>query len=384
MPVAALVLLVALASAATLEDVERLLGKHAELVRASQQHARLDLSEDSDDSFDLLYATVAAVRTLDFEEAAKLAGKSARMRSAAAFGGATGQRQLQLLRRLAHASRTGDFGTAASLLGELKAERGHLKLVPDLITLADVWLGWDIGRDQGDAATVAVAARAEEEVGEGEAIFAQLLLVAGDASVSRDDYYSADDGWDFEGLISDLEISRDELAAAAAARAWTAAAAAVPAATKGGAAVEAAVAAAATGGAAAEMEAAAAAAATATTTATAAANAATAAANAASAAVAAAAKGGTVAEAATAVAAVAAATTALAEAEAATAAAKEVMEEEEASWEAEKKAARKVATEKEAEEEVCGACARRQPLCLPACLQPRVIMQDAIFATLFR
>ena len=80
------------------------------------------------------------------------------------------------------------------------------KLVPDLITLADVWLGWDIGRGQGDAATVAVAARAEEEVGEGEAIFGQLLLVAGDASVSRDDYYSAEEGWDLMGLRSDLEI----------------------------------------------------------------------------------------------------------------------------------------------------------------------------------
>ena len=204
MPVAAVVL-VALATAATLKDAERLLVKHAELAHASQQHARLDLSEDSD-SFELLYATVAAVRALDFEEAAKLAGMSARMRSAAAFGGATGQRQLQLLRRLAHASRAGDFGTAASLLGELKEERGHLKLVPDLITLADVWLGWDIGRDQGDAATVAVAARAEEEAGEGEAIFGQLLLVAGDASVSRDDYYSAEEGWDLMGLRSDLEI----------------------------------------------------------------------------------------------------------------------------------------------------------------------------------
>ena len=339
MPVAAVVL-VALATAATLKDAERLLVKHAELAHASQQHARLDLSEDSD-SFELLYATVAAVRALDFEEAAKLAGMSARMRSAAAFGGATGQRQLQLLRRLAHASRAGDFGTAASLLGELKEERGHLKLVPDLITLAEVWLVWDIGRDQGDAATVAVAARAEEEAGEGEAIFGQLLLVAGDASVLRDDYYSADEGWDLERLISDLEISRGELAAAAAARARTAAAAAVPAATKAGAAVEAAVAAAATGGAAAEMEAAAAA----TTTTT---NTATAAANATSAAVAAAAKRGTVAE-------------------AATAAAKEAMAEEEAARDAEKKAARKVATEKEAEEEVYGACAGRQAPCLPAC-----------------
>ena len=212
MPVAALVLLGALASAAVAQDAERLL-RHAEVMRASeqalQQHARLasDLFEDSDLAFDLLYATVVAVRTLDFEEAARLAGMSARVRSAA-VGGATAHRQLQLLRRLASSSRAGDFGTAASLLGELKEERGHLKLVPDLITLADVWLGWDVGRDQGEAVAVAVAVEEEEEekVEEGEAIFAQLLLVARGASVSRDDYYSAEEGWDLMGLSSDLEI----------------------------------------------------------------------------------------------------------------------------------------------------------------------------------
>ena len=209
MPVAALVLLGALASAAAAQDAERLL-RHAEVMRASeqalQQHARLasDLFEDSDLAFDLLYATVVAVRTLDFEEAARLAGMSARVRSAAG-GGATAHRQLQLLRRLASSSRAGDFGTAASLLGELKEERGHLKLVPDLITLADVWLGWDVGRDQGEAVAVAVEEE-EEKVEEGEAIFAQLLLVARGASVSRDDYYSAEEGWDLMGLSSDLEI----------------------------------------------------------------------------------------------------------------------------------------------------------------------------------
>ena len=208
MPVAALVLLGALASAAVAQDAERLL-RHAEVMRASeqalQQHARLasDLFEDSDLAFDLLYATVVAVRTLDFQEAARLAGMSARVRSAAG-GGATAHRQLQLLRRLASSSRAGDFGTAASLLGELKEERGHLKLVPDLITLADVWLGWDVGRDQGEAVAVAVEEE-EEKVEEGEAIFAQLLLVPG-ASDSRDDYYSAEEGWDLMGLSSDLEI----------------------------------------------------------------------------------------------------------------------------------------------------------------------------------
>ena len=41
---------------------------------------------------------------------------------------------------------------------------------------------------------------------EGEAIFAQLLLVARGASVSRDDYYSVEEGWDLMGLSSDLEI----------------------------------------------------------------------------------------------------------------------------------------------------------------------------------
>ena len=45
-----------------------------------------------------------------------------------------------------------------------------------------------------------------EKVEEGEAIFAQLLLVARGASVSRDDYYSAEEGWDLMGLSSDLEI----------------------------------------------------------------------------------------------------------------------------------------------------------------------------------
>ena len=43
-------------------------------------------------------------------------------------------------------------------------------------------------------------------VEEGEAICAQLLLVARGASVSRDDYYSAEEGWDLMGLSSDLEI----------------------------------------------------------------------------------------------------------------------------------------------------------------------------------
>ena len=46
----------------------------------------------------------------------------------------------------------------------------------------------------------------EEKVEEGEAIFAQLLLVARGASVSRDDYYSVEEGWDLMGLSSDLEI----------------------------------------------------------------------------------------------------------------------------------------------------------------------------------
>ena len=170
MPVAALVLLGALASAAVAQDAERLLQQHAELMRASeqalQQHAAAatyvdsDLSEDSDPAFNLLYRTVAAARNLDFEEAARLAGKSAQVRSAA-VGGATVHRQLQLLRRLASASRAGDFGTAASLLGELKQERGHLKLVPELIMLADVWLGWDIGRDHGHEAAAAAAAAAK-------------------------------------------------------------------------------------------------------------------------------------------------------------------------------------------------------------------------------
>ena len=59
--------------------------------------------------------------------------------------------------------------------------------------------------EQGEA--VAVAEEEEEEkVEEGEAIFAQLLLVARGASVSRDDYYSAEEGWDLMGLSSDLEI----------------------------------------------------------------------------------------------------------------------------------------------------------------------------------
>ena len=56
---------------------------------------------------------------------------------------------------------------------------------------------------------VAVAEEEEEEeekVEEGEAIFAQLLLVARGASVSRDDYYSVEEGWDLMGLSSDLEI----------------------------------------------------------------------------------------------------------------------------------------------------------------------------------
>ena len=317
MPVAALVLLGALASAAAAQDAERLL-RHAEVMRASeqalQQHARLasDLFEDSDLAFDLLYATVVAVRTLDFEEAARLAGMSARVRSAAG-GGATAHRQLQLLRRLASSSRAGDFGTAASLLGELKEERGHLKLVPDLITLADVWLGWDVGRDQGEAVAVAVEEE-EEKVEEGEAIFAQLLLVPG-ASDSRDDYYSAEEGWDLMALRSDLESSRARISQDHGHATATTAAAAT----------------------------AAVAAATATTAATAAAKAATAA-------VAAAAKGGTAAETATAAVAVAAATTAVAVAEAATAAAKEAAAEE-AAREAEKEAARKEAVEKEAEKE---------------------------------
>ena len=34
----------------------------------------------------------------------------------------------------------------------------------------------------------------------------QLLAVARGASVSRDDYFSAEDGWDLMGLKSDLEI----------------------------------------------------------------------------------------------------------------------------------------------------------------------------------
>ena len=322
MPVAALVLLGALASAAVAQDAERLL-RHAEVMRASeqalQQHARLasDLFEDSDLAFDLLYATVVAVRTLDFEEAARLAGMSARVRSAAG-GGATAHRQLQLLRRLASSSRAGDFGTAASLLGELKEERGHLKLVPDLITLADVWLGWDVGRDQGEAVAVAVEEE-EEKVEEGEAIFAQLLLVPG-ASDSRDDYYSAEEGWDLMALRSDLESSRARISQDHGHATATTAAAAT----------------------------AAVAAATATTAATAAAKAA--AAKAATAAVAAAAKGGAAAETATAAVAVAAATTAVAVAEAATAAAKEAAAEE-AAREAEKEAARKEAVEKEAEKE---------------------------------
>ena len=59
--------------------------------------------------------------------------------------------------------------------------------------------------EKGEAVAV-VEAKEEEKVDEGEAIFAQLLLVAGDASVSRDDYYSAEEGWDLMGLRSDLEI----------------------------------------------------------------------------------------------------------------------------------------------------------------------------------
>jgi hypothetical protein len=163
-----MLVLFGLAWAAAAQDTERLLQQHTELMRASeqalQQHAaatRLDsdLSEDSHLAFELLYATVAAVRLLDFEEAARLAGISARARSAAVRG-ATVRRQLQLLHHLASASRAGDFGAAASLLGELKEERGHLKLVPDLITLADVWLGWDIGRDIGQEAAAAAATAA--------------------------------------------------------------------------------------------------------------------------------------------------------------------------------------------------------------------------------
>ena len=59
--------------------------------------------------------------------------------------------------------------------------------------------------EQGEAVAV-VEEKEEEKVDEGEAIFAQLLLVAGDASVSREDYYSAEEGWDLMGLRSDLEI----------------------------------------------------------------------------------------------------------------------------------------------------------------------------------
>ena len=58
--------------------------------------------------------------------------------------------------------------------------------------------------EQGEA--VAVVEEEEVKVEEGEAIFAQLLLVARGASVSRDDYYSAEEGWDLMGLSSDLEI----------------------------------------------------------------------------------------------------------------------------------------------------------------------------------
>ena len=49
---------------------------------------------------------------------------------------------------------------------------------------------------------------AEEEVAaeEGEPLFARLLLVARGASVSKDDYFSAEEGWDLMGLKSDLEI----------------------------------------------------------------------------------------------------------------------------------------------------------------------------------
>ena len=59
--------------------------------------------------------------------------------------------------------------------------------------------------EKGEAVAVEEA-KEEEKVDEGEAIFAQLLRVAGDASVSRDDYYSAEEGWDLMGLRSDLEI----------------------------------------------------------------------------------------------------------------------------------------------------------------------------------
>ena len=48
------------------------------------------------------------------------------------------------------------------------------------------------------------AAVAEPE--EGARLFAQLMGVAAGAAVSREDYYSADDGWDLSGLRSDLEI----------------------------------------------------------------------------------------------------------------------------------------------------------------------------------
>ena len=161
-------------------------------------------------AFDLLHGTVEAISTLDFEEAAALATMSGRV-SAAAVGGLNVRRQLHLLRRLVNASRAGDFSAAASLLSDLEAGyaalhathytphttrllhparpaptcmpsgperhpflpqgvRGHLRLVPELLASADVWLGWEVGWDAAAAVAVNGAAVKEAAVKEGNVL----------------------------------------------------------------------------------------------------------------------------------------------------------------------------------------------------------------------
>ena len=54
------------------------------------------------------------------------------------------------------------------------------------------------------ASLISVVSECDEA--DGEWLFSQLLRICTDDEVSREDYYSEEEGWDFNGLRSDLQL----------------------------------------------------------------------------------------------------------------------------------------------------------------------------------